>query len=172
MTHRDVPVRAHDEQKDAAGELVHARAGHVSFAHEHAEGPALKADGRDKKGDAYEKTLVGYCEVQNVHVSDRLHLGEPQHHVDDQGIAEDAYEADDHVEDLREQAHNWHVIAAVVEGDVRARVKKLERGTGRHVRHHCDLLDSSFSTNPAPCHHLYSRIVSAWEEILQALANC
>jgi len=83
MAYGYVPVGAHDHQEYAAGELVDAGGGHVHLAHDVAERPELHGHGDDQERYADQETLVGYGQVDDVHVGHRLHLGEPDHHVYD-----------------------------------------------------------------------------------------
>lgn len=110
-----VPIRAHDEQKYAAGELVYTRRYHVSFTHGVAEGPALQRHGGYEEGYTDQEAFVGYGQVEDVHVGDRLHLGVSQDHVDDQGVAHESHHADDAVYDLCNQVDDGYVSVGTVD---------------------------------------------------------
>lgn len=129
MAYGYVPVRAHDHQEYAAGELVHAGGRHVHLAHDVAERPELHGHGDDQEWYADQETLVGDRQVHDVHVGHRLHLGEPDHHVDDQRVAHQADHAHDHVQDLGYQVQGRFVpgrVAAVAGAVVvRARVRAV-----------------------------------------------
>jgi len=113
MADGDVTIGAHDEQEDATGELVDASGGHVRFAHDLAEDPAAQADGRHQEWYTDQETLVRERQVQDVNVGHRLHLGEAQHHVDDQSVAEQADDAHQRVEDLIDQGDDRQIGLAV-----------------------------------------------------------
>lgn len=139
MAYGYVPVRAHDHQEYAAGELVHASGGHVHFAHDVAERPELHGHGDDQERYADQETLVRYRQVHDVHVSDRLHFGEPDHHVDDQRVAHQPDHAHDHVQDLGNQVQRRLVpgrVVAVAAGAVvvRARRAVVVRTAGHRRR--------------------------------------
>lgn len=55
----------------------------IHLAHDVAERPELHGHGDDQERYADQETLVGDGQVNNVHVGDRLHLGESDHHVYD-----------------------------------------------------------------------------------------
>lgn len=109
-----VPVRAHDHQEYAAGELVHAGRGHVHLAHDVAERPELHGHGDDQERYADQEALVRDRQVHDVHVGHRLHLGEPDHHVDHQRVAHQPDDAHDRVQDLRDQVQRRLVPGRVV----------------------------------------------------------
>lgn len=109
-----VPVRAHDHQEYAAGELVHAGRGHVHLAHDVAERPELHGHGDDQERYADQEALVRDRQVHDVHVGHRLHLGEPDHHVDHQRVAHQPDDAHDYVQDLRDQVQRRLVPGRVV----------------------------------------------------------
>lgn len=113
MAYGDVPVRAHDHQEYAAGELVHAGRGHVHLAHDVAERPEIHGHGDDQERYADQETLVGNGQVHDVHVGHRLHLGEPDHHVDDQRVAHQPDDAHDYVQDLGYQVQRRLVAGRV-----------------------------------------------------------
>lgn len=113
MTDGDVPVGAHHRQQNGAGELVDRSDRQVYLAEDRSEGPVLDVHDDDQKGQSDEKHLVSDRQVQDVHVRHGLHLGEPQHDVDDQSVAAQAYDANQSVHDLAElhktnQPVRWH----------------------------------------------------------------
>jgi len=109
----DVTIGAHDEQEDTTGELVDASCGHIRLAHDLAEDPATQADGRHEERYTDQETLIREGQIQDVNVRHRLHLGEAQHHVDDQGVAEQADDAHQRVEDLVDQSDDRQIGLAV-----------------------------------------------------------
>lgn len=158
MAYGYVSVRAHDHQEYATGELVHASRGHVHLAHDVAERPEVHGHSDDQERYADQETLVRYGQVHDVHVGDRLHLGEPNHHVDDQRVAHQPDDAHDYVQDLGDEVQRRLVagrVAAVlrrisvaararpvvcarrrgpvVRGDHRRRFRG--RPSGRHLDH-------------------------------------
>lgn len=114
MTYGYVPVGAHDHQKYAAGELVYAGGGHVYLTHDVPERPKLHRHGDDQERYADQETLIGDRQVDDVHVGDRLHFGEPDHHVDDQRVAHQPDDAYDDIQDLRDQVQRRLVFGRVV----------------------------------------------------------
>lgn len=113
MAYGYVPVRAHDHQEYAAGELVDAGRGHVHLAHDVAERPELHGHGDDQERYADQEALVGDRQVHDVHVGHGLHLGEPDHHVDDQRVADQSDDAHDYVQDFGYQVQRRFVSGRV-----------------------------------------------------------
>jgi hypothetical protein len=109
MTHRDVTVGAHDEQEDGRGKLCDRRTDHVGLAHPGAEGPFAQVHRGDQKRNADQKALISKRQIQNVHIGDCLHFGEPQHNVDDQCVAKQANYADYHVQYHRDEVAHGHL---------------------------------------------------------------
>lgn len=68
--------------------------------------PLTIQNGGNKKRYPNEEKLIGYGQINNVHVSDCLHLGEAEHHVDDQGVSDQAHHADHHEEDGLDGIHH------------------------------------------------------------------
>lgn len=115
---QDLPVRAHYEQEDRAGELVDARQDQVRLAHDRTEDPRLLDHGDDEEGDADKETLVGDGQVDDVHVGDGLHLREADHHVYDEGVAEETDQTDEGEEDLLEDEGGRRRDHLALEGTV------------------------------------------------------
>jgi len=46
VAHSDVTIGTHNEQKDAAGELINTCRGHICFAHDLTEDPAAQTNRR------------------------------------------------------------------------------------------------------------------------------
>ncbi len=107
MADSDVSVRRHHGEEDGAGELVDARGSQVDLAHDRAEDPVSFGRRHHEEGNAHQKALVGQRQVQNVQVRHRLHLGVPEHHVDDQSVATKPHHAHQGVEDLDDR-HEGH----------------------------------------------------------------
>jgi len=87
VTHSDIAIGAHDREEDGAGELVDARCCHVGLAHDVTKRPGLPAHRREQEGDADKEAFICHGQVYDVHIGDGLHLGEANHHIDDEGIA-------------------------------------------------------------------------------------
>lgn len=140
MAHGYVAIGAHDEQKDATGELIDARGGHVHFAHNFAEYPTAQTDGRHQKRYSHQKALVRDRQIYDVHVRNRLHLRETQNNVDDQSVAEKSDHANDGVEDLIDQRDNRQigvavraVVRQIVVSDVLSVIHEIHC---RHIHHY------------------------------------
>ena len=73
----------------------------VDLAHGHTEDPIALHWRHDEKGDPDEEDLVGQGQHEDVNVGDGLHLWVPQHDVDDEGVAAEANDANDGIEDLK-----------------------------------------------------------------------
>lgn len=132
MTHRDVPICRHDSQEDTASKLVDAGRSHVDLAHDLPERPQLEVHRGDQEGDADQEALIGDRKVDDVHVGDCLHLAEPQHHVDDQRVAEESDDADEGVEDLGDDVEG-RLVGVAGEGGVVHGAVAIDRG----VEHFC-----------------------------------
>lgn len=102
MADGDVPICAHDEEEETACELVEAGEDQVGFAGDVAEDPGPLHDRHDEERYADEEELIGDGQIHYVHVRYGLHLGEPEHYIDDQSVAHQTDEADQGVEDLLE----------------------------------------------------------------------
>ena len=75
--------------------LVYRCGGQVYLAHCRPEYPVSLGRGYDQERDPDQEALVSQGQVQDVHVGHRLHLGVPQDHVDHQGVAAEANNADE-----------------------------------------------------------------------------
>lgn len=137
MTNGYVSITAHDEQENAARELIDPRGYHVRFAHDVTERPLAYRHGDDQERYPDQEALVGNGQVHYVHVGHGLHLRIPEHHVDDQGVAHESHHADDPVYHLGHQIDHGHFeLAAHREGVVARPVPGHVRGVVevRHLR--------------------------------------
>ena len=100
MADGHVAIRRQNHQEEGAGDLVDGSGGEVDLAHGRAEGPLPHEHGGDEEGDAHEEALVRHGQVQDVGVGDGVHLGEPQDHVDNEGVAQQPQQAHQGIEDL------------------------------------------------------------------------
>ena len=67
--------------------MVDGGGGVVDLAHDGPKRPLGHGHGHNEKGDADEEALVRNGQVEDVHVGHGVHLREPQHHIDHQGVA-------------------------------------------------------------------------------------
>ena len=71
------PVYAHDSEGEDAGEPVNGRGNVEEFAHEVAEHPLAQDKRHHEEGQPNEEAEIRHCQVEDVHVGHRLHLGVP-----------------------------------------------------------------------------------------------
>lgn len=71
--------------------------------------------GHYQKRYADEIAFVRNGQIQNVHVGDRLHFRETQHHINDQRVAEQADDAHDRIQNHRYQIANGHLDGRAIE---------------------------------------------------------
>ena len=71
------------------------------LAHDVAERPVAQTHSCHNERDAYEETLVGDGQVQNVQIGDCLHFGVAEDDVDDERVAEQADDEDGAVQALQ-----------------------------------------------------------------------
>lgn len=99
MAHGYVAVRRHNQQEYRGREGCDGGADHVGLAHELPEPPAANPHRVEQKGNANQEALVRHRQIQDVNIRNRLHLGEPQHHIYYQCVAKQANDADYSIED-------------------------------------------------------------------------
>lgn len=87
MTYCHVAISTHDGQKQAASELIDARGGHIDLAHHSSERPRVEYHRGQQEWQTKQVHLIRECQVENIHVGNRLHLGEAEDHVDDQCVS-------------------------------------------------------------------------------------
>ena len=116
-----------DHQEERAGDLVDGGGGEVHLAQGGSEGPFSQSHRCYQEWNTNKKAFVCHREMKDVGVGDGVHLGEPEHHVDDEGVAHQAADADDGIEDLYDGHH--------IGGHTRAlRSLRTYRLQLRHVR--------------------------------------
>lgn len=102
MAYCHVAISTHDGQQQAACELVNARGGHVDLAHDPSERPRMEYHCGEQEWKTEQVHLIGERQVENIHVGDRLHLGEAEDHVDDQRVSSESENAHQTVRDSGE----------------------------------------------------------------------
>lgn len=97
--HGQVAVDAHRRQAEDRRELAHGVSRHVHSAEELPVQPVGQHALGAQEGDAQDVEFVSQGQVEDVHVSDGLHIGVAHHNVDDQRVAQQAHDEDDEVDD-------------------------------------------------------------------------
>jgi len=149
VAHGYVAVGRHDQQEDRRGEGGDRGAHHVGLAHVVAEGPVAHLHGVQQEGYADQEALVGDGQIQDVYIRDRLHLGEAHYNIDDQGVAKQPDDADQGVQDHRDQLQDEVVAVRAICTRILVVVQVVAPITrhspvfvvqlGPHVGRHCSI---------------------------------
>lgn len=95
--HSQVAIDAHDHQAEDGCELVQGVDRHHHPAEHRAKRPVDQSQLDGDEGQAHHEEHVGHCQVEDVDVGNRLHLGVAQDDVDDEGISTEPHSANKEV---------------------------------------------------------------------------
>lgn len=181
MANGYVAIRRHDQQEDRGGEGGDRGAHHVGLAHIVAEGPVAHLHCVEQEGNADQEALIRDSQIQYVYVGYSLHLGESHHHIDHQGVAKESNDADQCVQDHRDELQDEVVAVRTV----RAIIVVLQIVTaillrrsipvvqvGSHTGHHCFILSAIYGWIRLGLHGLQLMQCGAIWRHCQLLCGC